>query len=146
VEQLGKAFIKHDEDGYPVLLRDVADVVTKPAPPIGAASVNAQPGIILVISKEPAANTIELTGQIVDRLEEISATLPGDVTVHPDLFQQAHFIDIAINNVLQALFISGILVIFILFLFLLTGGQRLSRSWPFRFRLLSRCWYCGWQA
>jgi len=118
VEQLGQAFIKHDEDGYPVLLRDVADVVTKPAPPIGAASVNAQPGIILVISKEPAANTIELTGQIVDRLEEISATLPGDVTVHPDLFQQAHFIDIAIKNVLQALFISGILVIFILFLFL----------------------------
>ncbi len=118
VDQIGKAFIKNDSDGYPILLRDVASVQAKPAPAIGAASVNAEPGIILVISKEPAANTIELTSQIVNRLEEIGATMPGDVTIHPDLFQQAHFINIAINNVLNALLISGILVVFILFIFL----------------------------
>ncbi len=118
VDQIGKAFIKNDSDGYPILLRDVASVQAKPAPAIGAASVNAEPGIILVISKEPAANTIELTSQIVNRLEEIGATMPGDVTIHPDLFQQAHFINIAINNVLNALLISGILVVFILLIFL----------------------------
>jgi copper/silver efflux system protein len=118
VEQIGQAFIKNDSDGYPILLRDVATVETKPAPAIGAASVNAKPAIVLVISKEPAANTIEITNQIVNRLEEVSATMPGDVTVFPDLFQQAHFIDIAINNVLNALLISGILVVIILFLFL----------------------------
>ena len=117
-EQIGQTFIKSDSAGYPILLRDVAKVTTKPAPAIGAASVNAQPAIVLVISKEPAANTLELTGQIVNRLEEISATMPGDVTLHSELFQQAHFIDIAIDNVLNALLISGILVVIILFLFL----------------------------
>jgi Cu(I)/Ag(I) efflux system membrane protein CusA/SilA len=118
VEQIGQAFVKNDPDGYPILLRDVAVVEVKPAPAIGAASVNAQPGIVLVISKEPAANTLELTSQIENRLKEISATMPKDVTVHTELFQQAHFIDIAINNVLRALLISGILVVIILFMFL----------------------------
>ena len=117
-EQIGLAIVKQDDEGYPIQLRDVAEVSAKAAPQIGAASVNAKPGIILVISKQPAANTIELTRQIENRLDEIAATMPDDVAIHTDLFQQAHFIDIAINNVLSALFISGFLVIIILFIFL----------------------------
>ncbi len=117
-EQIGQAFVKNDNQGYPVMLRDVADVSTKAAPLIGAASVNAEPGIILVISKDPGANTIELTHNIENRLNEIASTMADDVTVYTDLFQQAHFIDIAINNVRSALLISGILVVFILFIFL----------------------------
>lgn len=118
VEQIGLAFVRSDNNGYPILLRDVANVSAKAAPKIGSASVNAQEGIILVISKEPAANTLDLTENIENRLNEIQATLPDDVTIYTDLFQQAHFIDIAINNVLNALLISGILVVIILFIFL----------------------------
>ena len=117
-EQIGQALIRMDSEGYPILLRDVADVSARAAPKIGAASVNAQPGIILVISKEPAANTIRLTQQIENRLEELAAAMPDDINVYTDLFQQAQFIDIAISNVLNALTISGILVVIILFIFL----------------------------
>ncbi len=117
-EQIGMGILKMDPQGYPILLRDVAEVSVKAEPSIGAASVNAQPGIILVISKQPDGNTMELTRLIENRLDEISATLPEGVTVYTDLFQQAHFIEIAMNNVLSALFISGLLVVFILFIFL----------------------------
>lgn len=118
VEQIGQTFVTRDGDRYPILLRDIAHVESKAAPAIGAASVNAKPGIILVISKEPAANTLNLTREIENRLTDLTSAMPDDVTVHTDLFQQARFIDIAIDNVLNALFISGILVVLILFIFL----------------------------
>ncbi|MCC5913575.1 MAG: efflux RND transporter permease subunit [Balneolaceae bacterium] len=118
VDQIGQAFVTRDSDGYPILLRDIANVETKAAPAIGAASINASPGVILVISKEPAANTLNLTRNIENRLNDLTSAMPDDVTVYTDLFQQAHFIDIAIDNVLNALFISGILVVLILFIFL----------------------------
>ncbi len=118
IDQIGQAFLTNDREGNSILLRDVANVQTKAAPAIGAASVNAQPGIVLVISKEPAANTIELTRNIENRLEQLTSGMPDDVIVYTDLFQQAQFIEVAIDNVLNALFISGILVIVILFIFL----------------------------
>lgn len=116
--QIGESFVTRDQNGYPILIRDIANVETKAAPPIGAASINAQPGIILVISKEPAANTLDLTRNIENRLNELVSSMPDDVTVYTELFQQAQFIEVAIENVLNALLISGILVIFILFVFL----------------------------
>lgn len=117
-DQIGQAVVTTDSRGNPILIRDIAHVETKAAPAIGAASVNAKPGIVLVISKEPGANTLELTQAIETRLKELASAMPDDVNIHTELFQQAQFIDIAIDNVLNALLISGILVIFILFIFL----------------------------
>ncbi|REL32880.1 AcrB/AcrD/AcrF family protein [Rhodohalobacter sp. SW132] len=118
IEEIGQSVVSQTENGLPVLLQDVAGLSVKPAPRIGDASINAEPGIVLVISKQPDANTIELTRQIEERLNELAGSLPDDVTVHPDLFQQAHFINVAIGNVTKALLISGFLVVFILFIFL----------------------------
>ncbi len=117
-QDLESAVVRAFPGEPPVLLGDVAAVGPQSALPIGGASVNAQSGIVLVISKEPAANTVSLTRQIEDRLEAMAGTLPGDVIIYPELFQQAHFIDIAIGNVTQALLLSGLLVVFILFAFL----------------------------
>lgn len=102
----------------PVLLDDVAEITERPAPRIGDASINAERGIVFVINKQPDADTMELTNLIEEELDGLSASLPDDVTIHPDLFQQAHFIQIAIDNVFEALMIAGFLVVLILFLFL----------------------------
>ena len=118
LEDLRQAVVEANPDGSPLLLGDLAHLRIDRALPIGAASVNATPGIVLVISKEPAANTIQLTRQIEERLAELEATFPPDVEVHPELFQQAHFIDIAIGNVRNALLLGGLLVVLILFAFL----------------------------
>jgi copper/silver efflux system protein len=118
VAELRSAVVDPVAPGAPLLVGDLAEVRVGSAPPIGAASVNARPGIILVISKAPDAHTVELTRSIEDLLETLGATLPGDVEIHPELFQQAHFIDIAIANVRNALIVGALLVVLILFAFL----------------------------
>jgi CzcA family heavy metal efflux pump len=105
--------------GRPVLVRDVADVKEAPQSMRGDASVNAKPGVIMSIQKQPGASTIELTQEIEKALKEFEKTLPNYVELNPDLFKQANFIETSIENVKEALRDGVILVLIILFLFLL---------------------------
>ena len=60
-----------------------------------------------------------MTQAVVKALEEMKPSLPADVRILPELYQQKAFIDLAIENVMEALRDGGILVVIILFLFLL---------------------------
>ena len=104
--------------GVPVLLGQVADVNVGPAPKFGEGSINAKPGIVLAVQKQPGANTLELTRRIEEELATIQPTLPRGMKLQTDLFRQADFISVAIHNVLEALRDGGILVVIVLFLFL----------------------------
>ncbi len=77
------------------------------------------PAVVLTINKQPAADTRLVTEQITKALEELGASLPDDVHIYPELYQQKVFIDLAIENVAEALRDGGILVVIILFIFLL---------------------------
>ena len=105
--------------GKPVLVKDVAEVNEAPQTMRGDASVNATPGVIMSIQKQPGASTIELTKEIEKALKEFQKTLPENVVLNPDLFKQANFIETSIDNVKEALRDGVILVLIILFLFLL---------------------------
>jgi CzcA family heavy metal efflux pump len=105
-------------NGVPVLLGQVADVVAGPAPSYGTGSVNAEPGVVLAVQKQPGANTLELTRRIQAELGDIQRTLPEGMTVRSELFRQADFIRVAIDNVIEALRDGAVLVVIILFLFL----------------------------
>jgi CzcA family heavy metal efflux pump len=105
-------------DGRPILLRDVAEVVVGPRPTIGAGAINGQPAVVLAIQKQPAANTLELTRRIDAELERLQAQLPEGMIIDREIFRQADFIRVAIDNVLAALRDGAILVVLILFLFL----------------------------
>jgi CzcA family heavy metal efflux pump len=104
--------------GVPILLGQVADISVGSAPKYGEGSVNAKPGVVLAIQKQPGANTLELTRLIESELETIQQTLPKDMVIRSDLFRQAGFISIAIHNVVKALRDGAILAVIILFLFL----------------------------
>jgi Cu/Ag efflux pump CusA len=104
--------------GVPVLLGQVADVVIGPAPKYGDGSVNAKPGVVLAIQKQPGANTLELTERIERELADMQRTLPQGMKVHAELFRQASFISIAVSNVVKALRDGAIFVVIVLFLFL----------------------------
>jgi len=104
--------------GVPVLLSQVADVVVGAAPRFGEGSVNAEPAVVLAVQKQPGANTLELTRRIETELADIQRTLPEGMTIRSELFRQASFITVAIDNVLEALRDGAILVVVILFLFL----------------------------
>jgi CzcA family heavy metal efflux pump len=105
-------------NGVPVLLTQVADVAVGPAPKYGEGAVDAKPGVVLAVQKQPGANTLELTRRIEMELTEMQRTLPKGMTVRSELFRQADFITVAIHNVLKALRDGALLVVVILFLFL----------------------------
>ncbi|KAA3657971.1 MAG: AcrB/AcrD/AcrF family protein, partial [Calditrichaeota bacterium] len=103
----------------PVLIKDVAQVAIAPATKLGTASINKNSGVMLVISKQPDANTLTLTEDIDIVLEELKPVLSADIRLHSDIFRQSDFIQIAVHNVLEALRDGAILVILILMLFLM---------------------------
>ena len=108
-----------NKNNAPVLLKQVAEL--KFGGPIkrGDGSLNGKPAVILSIEKQPGANTITLTEEIIKALDEIKKSIPKDVTINTDVFQQKHFIQNSLTNVENALRDGFILVVIILFLFLL---------------------------
>lgn len=117
VDELGKSLVKMNE-GHPVRLSDVAEVRIGSAIKQGYASANAQPAVILSISKQPNINTLKVTQNIEKNLANIEKSFPEDVKMNTRIFRQADFISSSVGNVGKALFEGAIFVIIVLFLFL----------------------------
>lgn len=115
--ELASTFIK-SVNGKPVRIGDVAEVKTGSAPKMGYASENAQPAIIVSVSKQPNANTLEVTERIENNLAELQKSMPPDVKLDTHIFRQADFIERSVKNVQNALIEGGIFVVIILFFFL----------------------------
>ena len=79
----GQFYIKSN-NGKPVRINDVAEVVIGSAPKMGYASGNAKPAIIISISKQPNANTLAVTQRIEENLLVLQKTLPKDVKWTPN--------------------------------------------------------------
>lgn len=117
IEVLGNTYIK-SLDNRPVRINDVAELKIGSAPKMGYASGNASPAIIISISKQPHANTLDVTKRIEENLSVLQKTLPADVRLDTKIFRQADFIETSVRNVQRAMFEGGIFVVIILFLFL----------------------------
>jgi Cu/Ag efflux pump CusA len=102
-----------------VLLNQVARVVEAAQVKRGDASVNGSPAVMITVSKQPGADTRQLTDAVTRALKELQPSLPDDIRIVPDVYQQKQFIDLSIANVVEALRDGGILVVIVLFLFLL---------------------------
>ena len=116
-KELGQSLVKMN-NGQPVYLSDVAEVKIGAAVKMGTASQNAQPAVIISISKQPNINTLNVTKNIERNLAELQKTLPADVKMDTKVFRQADFIETSVNNVGWALIEGAIFVLIILFLFL----------------------------
>ncbi len=108
-----------NRDGLPVLLSQVAEVKFGAAIKRGDASIDGSPAVVLTVEKQPGTSTVELTEEVELALKELQNTLPKDVKINPDIFQQKSFIVNALKNVELALRDGFILIVIILFLFLL---------------------------
>jgi CzcA family heavy metal efflux pump len=119
LEEIGQSVVRSDESGI-VLLSDIADVkIGSKQPKLGLASVEAKPGVILTITKQPAVGTINLTEDIDEALADISKTIPSDVKVSTDIFRQSEFIGNSISNLQSSLLEGALFVVIILFFFLM---------------------------
>jgi CzcA family heavy metal efflux pump len=105
--------------GTRLTLGEVATVASAPEPPIGAAVVNGTPGVLLYVSQQYGANTLEVTERLEAALADLRPALErAEVTLHPDLFRPADFIRTATGNAGSSLLLGGALVVLVLFLFL----------------------------
>ncbi|MEN6451396.1 MAG: efflux RND transporter permease subunit [Thermoguttaceae bacterium] len=127
VDDLKKTVVKI-RGGRPVLLTQVARVIEGPETKRGDSSAFVHEGggtftggpcVILTVNKQPGTDTRLLTERVTEALEELKSSLPADIRIAPQLYQQKRFIDLAIDNVEAALRDGGILVAIILFIFLL---------------------------
>ncbi len=116
-DEIGNSVIKMRE-GKPVLIRDVARVISGTPQKIGAAFMDGRESVILTILKQPNTNTLELTEKIDEAIADMETYLPHEVEVHSHFFRQADFIRTAVNNVLKVLMEGGLFVSLVLFLFL----------------------------
>lgn len=106
-------------NGEAVTLGDVAHVVAAAPPPINAASVLGRPGVLVKVSIQYGANTLEVSRRVEQALAELQPALQAQgVELRPDLFRAANFIEVATHNMRSALALGAILVIVVLFLFL----------------------------
>src|SRR5712692_4167515 len=117
--QLASVVVGH-HNGLSIRLEDVARVVEAAAPKIGDATIGGRPGIIVAISSQYGANTMEVTRAVEHALAELAPTIrAAGVILHPALFRPANFITTAIDNVRSSLLLGALFVGVVLFLFLL---------------------------
>ncbi len=102
-----------------VTLGDVATVTDAPEPPIGGASIDGKPGVVLNVVEQYGVDTVGATKAVEAALTELRPSLQAEgITLHADLFRPAEFIATATGNVRSSLLLGGVLVVVVLFLFL----------------------------
>lgn len=118
-EELAMTVVRADTGGV-VTVGDVATVEQSGAlPRIGLASVEAEPAVLITVTKQPGVGTVQLTERINKVLEAMKPGLPADVRVSADIFRQSDFIDSAIGNLQRSLAEGAFFVILVLFVFLM---------------------------
>jgi CzcA family heavy metal efflux pump len=117
IEELQQSVITA-RNGTPVKLLDVADVQIGAAIKRGDGSFNGKKAIIVLINKQPQADTSTVTRALEAAMEEIKAGLPKDIKVTAT-FRQENYIDSSIENVREALVEGSIIVALILIPFLM---------------------------
>jgi CzcA family heavy metal efflux pump len=108
---------KKKADGSPLILSDVADVVTDTWPLFGEAVINGGPGLMLVMQKYPWANTLEVTRGVEEALDEMRPGLPG-LNIDSTIFRPADYVRLAFDNLTRALLFGCALVMVIIAAFL----------------------------
>lgn len=116
VDDLAKVPIERD-NGPPVRLGDVADLVRGHQPLIGDAVINDGLGLMLIVEKLPWANAVDVTEGVEAAMAELAPGLPG-IEVDTTIFRPATFVESALNNLGRSLLIGALLMVLMLGMFL----------------------------
>ncbi len=108
-----------NQQGKLLRLKDVAIIEDGFVPSISSASINGQIGVYLSIQGQLGSDTYELTKNLDNAIKSLLPIAEKEeITIHPELFKPANFIDASIKGLRVDIIIGAILVIGILYLFL----------------------------
>lgn len=117
IEDIQKTFVGYHL-GRPISVQDLAEVKIAARIKRGDGSYNGKPSVVLTIQKQPGADTVEITKNIDLLMSQLRKSLPADLIIKTDVFQQARFIEASIQGITRKLQYGSILVFIILILFL----------------------------
>jgi CzcA family heavy metal efflux pump len=108
------------QDGAaPARIGDVAEVVDGPGPLNGDALIMGRPGVLLSISSQYGANTLDATRAVEKALDDMEPSLKAQgVTVIRGLHRPANFIGTALKGIGDDLAIGAVLIALVLFVFM----------------------------
>ncbi|QLZ60506.1 efflux RND transporter permease subunit [Citrobacter freundii] len=116
-DEFGKIFLKVQQDGSQVLLRDVARIELGAENYSTVARYNGKPAAGIAIKLAAGANALETSQAVKKELDKLSAWFPASMkTVYP--YDTTPFIKISIQGVFQTLIEAIILVFLVMYLFL----------------------------
>ena len=103
--------------GRPVYVRDVATVIDGFAEIVSEQWVDGEPGIVLRVSKQADANTVEVVELLEEEIARINADYQGVARVIV-IHDAAGYIESAITNVLDTAIYGAVLSVLVLLVFL----------------------------
>ena len=123
-DELAKVPVGLKDDGTPIVLNDVANVVIDSQPLLGDAVINGGEGLMLIVEKLPWANTLDVTKGVEAAIKEMQPGLPG-MDIDTTIFRPATFVENSIDNLSTTLIQGSILVVLVLALFLFSWRSAL---------------------
>ena len=103
----------------PVRIGDVAEVLDAAAPDVGDAVVMGKPGVLISLSSQYGANTLDATRAVEAALKDLLPALAAQgVQVHQNLHRPANFISAALHGIGEDLVIGGLLIAVVLYAFM----------------------------
>ena len=105
--------------GSPLRLRDFATVREGAAPKFGDTLIMGKPGVMLGLSSQYGANTLEVTRAAEAEIDSMRPALAArGVTLYAGLHRPANFIENALSGVRRDVLLGAVLIAVLLFLFL----------------------------
>ena len=115
---IAKAVVSRAAGGA-VRIGDVAAVSDAASPKFGDALVMGKPGVLLTLSSQYGANTLDTTGAVESALSELKPALAAQgVTLYPGLHRPADFIETALSGVERDLLLGAVLIGVVLVIFM----------------------------
>jgi CzcA family heavy metal efflux pump len=105
--------------GAPIRVGDVANVHEAATPKSGDALVMGRPGVLMAMSSQYGANTLDTTLAVEAALAELRPSLVAQgIRIEPRLHRPANFIEAALSGITRDLAVGAALIGFVLILFL----------------------------
>jgi len=115
-EDIGAIVLKA-EDGVPVYMRDVANIVQAPAPRFGAVTRDGKEVVLGMALSRMGENAKDVVEEVKKKMETVSGALPKEIVLKP-IYERTDLVNKAVGTATAALIEGSILVAIILFLFL----------------------------
>ncbi len=125
--------------GATLRIGDVTDVTEGNPPPIGDAIIGTGPGLMLIVEKQPGANTLQVTRGVETALESLRPGLPG-IEIDSRIFRPATFIEMSLHNLAWSMLIGAVLVVIVLVLFLYDWRSALVTITAMPLSLVAAAW------